>query len=1012
MHSQRWREIEELYHAALDQEPAARAAFLEGVDPELLHEVESLLAQASKTGTLDRPAWVGAAGLTVTASVAALTPGTQLGPYKIVAPVGKGGMGEVYQARDTRLGREVAVKVLPQSFATEAARERFHREARAASALNHPNICVVYDVGESSGHPYLVMELLKGKTLRDYMGGKPVDIQTAISLSIQAADALDAAHSHGVVHRDIKPANIFVTERGTAKVLDFGLAKQDRLADTEAMTETLLTEPGSALGTVAYMSPEQARGEVVDARSDLWSFGVVLYEMVTGSRPFDGPTAPIVFEALLNKTHRPVRERNPQAPPELERIIGKLLEKDRAMRYPTAAELRGDLERLQAGLSPAVKSGKSNPLLKYGAAAGALILAVGGFFLWHQRGRARQLTDKDTIVLADFENKTGDPVFDDTLRQGLSVELQQSPYLSLIGDQQVRQTLALMGQPKDARLTAEIARELCERTGSAAILDGSIRSLGSEYVLGLQAKTCNTGNILDQEQAQAARREDVLNTLSQIARKFRTRVGESLATVEKHSTPLWEATTPSLEALKVYTTGHKAGLSGGPAVPTIPFYRRAVEIDPQFAMAWANLGFAYSNIGESSLATESTIKAWQLRDRVSDWERFFIDVLYHRQVTGDLEKAYQILELWYQTYPRGGDREPPNPQELLAGLSTRGTGRFERAIEMAQKTIAAHPDIFIGYGSLAYSYTFLDRFPEAEGILQRASEHKWGDNSNLLAFRYKIAVLKGDKDQMDRAVALARGKRGAEHWMAHEEALALARSGRLQDARRSSNRAIDLALQEETREEAATYEAARAVWEAVSGNGAEGKKSAIAALELSNGREVEYAAGLALAFSGDTSRSEALAGDLEKRFPEDTFVKFTYVPVLRASAALQRSKPADSVERLQIALRYEMAANGLNFANHYLGGLHSAYVRGEAFIAARRYPEAAAEFQKILDHRGVVGLDPIGALAHLQLGKALALSGDKVKAKAAYQDFLTLWKDADPGIPILTAAKKDYAALN
>jgi tetratricopeptide (TPR) repeat protein len=330
---------------------------------------------------------------------------------------------------------------------------------------------------------------------------------------------------------------------------------------------------------------------------------------------------------------------------------------------------------------------------------------------------------------------------------------------------------------------------------------------------------------------------------------------------------------------------------------------------------------------------------------------------------------------------------------------------------MAQKTIAGHPDTIIGYGSLAYSYIFLDRFPEAESILQRASEHKWKDNPNLLVFRYKLAVLKGDKDQMDRAVALARGKRGDEHWMAHEEALALARSGRLQDARRSSNRAIDLALQEEAREEAATYEAARAVWESVSGNASEAKKSAIAALELSNGREVEYAAGLALAFAGDTSRSEALAGDLEKRFPEDTFVKFTYMPVLRACAALERSKPADSVERLQIALRYETAANGLNFAHHYLGGMQSAYVRGEAFMAARRYAEAAAEFQKILDHRGIVGLDPIGALAHLQLGRVFVLSGDKARARGAYETFLALWKYADPTVPILRSAKAEYAKL-
>ncbi len=952
----RFQQIAELYHAAYEATAEERAALLARTDPELRREVERLLSQPAAGEFLDRPAIQNAPELLEDATVTVVSAGLCLGPYRIESKLGAGGMGEVFRAIDTRLGRAVAIKTTQERFS-----ERFEGEARAISSLNHPNICTLYDVGPN----YLVMELVEGETIAARLKSGPLPSKTALLYASQIAAALVEAHGKGVIHRDLKPANIMIAKSGV-KVLDFGLAKSGQ--------DETLTASRMVMGTPAYMAPEQREGKPADARSDIYSFGCVLHEMLTGARPASQ------------------RKRMPSQ--RLEKIVSRCLEADPERRWQSAAVLERELARVIP----------TNPWKWVSAAAAVLALVAAGYFYLH---RVPRLTDKDTIVLADFDNKTGDPVFDDTLRQGLSVELQQSPFLTLISDQQIQHTLSLMGQPREARVNPEIAQQICERTASAMVLEGSIASLGQQYVLGLRARKCNTGDVLDQEQAVAARREDVLNSLSAIARRFRTRVGEGQATVKKHSTPLAEATTSSLEALKAYSTGWKLSISVGTAAG-IPLLRRAVEIDPEFAMAYAYLGLGYSTSGESMLAAESTRKAWQLRDRVSDREKFFIDFAYDRQVTGNLEKAYQTLESWLQTYPRGD--EPPSPHDLLGGLSTNGTGRFERAIETSQKEIAAYPDVVFGYGNLASSYFFLDRFREAESILQRASERKL-ENPYLLAIRYNIALLKGDKDQMDRTVDLARGKPEAEHRVAHAQALALARSGRLQAARQSSNRAVDLALQEGAREEAASYRAARAVWEAAYGNVAEGKTSTMAALELSKGRDVQYAAGLALALSGDSSRSEALAADLEKRFSEDTFAKFTYVPVLRALAALGRGKHTDSVECLQMALPYELAVNGLNFNHFYMGGLHSAYVRGEALVAARRYAEAAAEFQKILDHRGIVGADPIGALAHLQLGRTFALAGDKAKAKTAYQDFFSLWKDADKDIPILRKARAEYDNL-
>jgi serine/threonine protein kinase/tetratricopeptide (TPR) repeat protein len=961
-------------------------------------------------------------------------------------------MGTVYLAEQLEpIRRRVALKVVKLGMDTAQVLARFDNERQALAMMDHPNIAQIFDAGATpKGRPYFVMEYIEGAPITQYCDRKRMTTKQRLALFLAVCRAVQHAHQKGVIHRDLKPSNVLVTEQDGApvpKVIDFGIAKA---TDKWAVENTLLTQFGQIVGTPEYASPEQAdaMAGAIDESSDVYSLGVLLYELLIGAVPFDTATlrsaglaemlriireeeAPSLSRKLtsMGAAATDIAARRQTDPVSLRRLVDgdlnsiamKALEKARERRYVSVSDLAADIQRHMEDrpvlASPPSRLYRTRKFLRrhrlaaLGTAAGVVILLLSGVTAWslsHRESAMRpKLTEKDTIVLADFDNKTGDPVFDDTLRQGLSVELQQSPFLTLISDTKVQQMLVFMKQPKGARLTPEIAQQICERTASAAVLEGSIALVGSQYALGLRAKNCNTGDILDQQQAVAARREDVLNSLSQIARKFRTRVGESLATVEKHSTPLDEATTPSLEALKAYSTGMKVVASSGSAAP-IPFFRRAVEIDPKFAMAYASLGMAYSNVGESVLSAESTTKAWHLRDRVSDREKFFIDFTYDRQVTGNLEKAYQTLELWFQTYPRG--EVPRSAQGFIGGLSTHGTGRFERAIEASQKAIAADPDFALQYANLASSYFLTDRFPEAESTLQRASERKL-ETPDFLVLRYNIAVLKGDQEQMDRAVGLARGKRRAEHWMAHEEALALARSGRLQAAQQSSNRAVDLALQEEEREAAASYQAARAVWEAVCGNAAEGKRNAMAALELSNGRDVEYAAGLALALSGGSSRSEALAGDLEKRFPEDTFVKFTYAPVLRALAALGRGRPADSVERLQIALPYELAANGLIFNHFYLGGLHSAYVRGEALVAEHRYAEAVAEFQKILDHRGIVGVDPIGALAHLHLGRVFALSGDKAKAKAAYEAFLALWKDADPDIPILKQAKAAYAKL-
>jgi DNA-binding winged helix-turn-helix (wHTH) protein/tetratricopeptide (TPR) repeat protein len=620
--------------------------------------------------------------------------------------------------------------------------------------------------------------------------------------------------------------------------------------------------------------------------------------------------------------------------------------------------------------------------------------------------RTHRLTDKDTIVLADFANSTGNPVFDGTLRQGLAVQLEQSPFLSLVSEDRIQQTLRLMGQPADGRLTPEIAREICERTGGAAVLDGSIASLGSQYVLGLRAKDCRSGDVLDEEQVQAARKEDVLNALSHIASNFRTRVGESLSTFKSHDTPLAEATTPSLEALKAYSAGWQASFLSGSAT-SVPFFQRAIEIDPDFASAYAALGRMYGDIGESALSAKNIGKAYELRDRASDQEKFFISLNYDLQVTGNLEKAQQTCDLWVQAYPRAWF-----PHALLSGGVYPQLGKYEKSVEEAKIAIGVDPDFSIGYSLLAASYVALERTGEAEKILQRASDRRL-DIPDFYVQRYIMAFLKDDKTGMEREAAQPREKPAVDDWMSNAEGFVSAYSGHLEEARKMSRRAANLAQKADRREVEALYETDAAVREALFGNVSTARQRAGEALKLSRSKDVQYATAFALALSGDSSRSQTLTDDLSTRFPEDTIVRFTQLPTLRALLALNRSQPANAVELLQTAIPYEGGVS-IEGGSEYLlgvGSLYPTYVRGLAYLAAHRGREAAAEFQKILDHRGIVVSDPIGALAHLQLGRAYALAEDKTKARSAYQDFLTLWKDADPDIPILKEVQREYAGL-
>ena len=950
-----------------------------------------------------------------------ITIGQTISHYRVLEELGEGGMGVVYRAEDLRLGREVAIKVLPAALDGETgALARFQREARLASALNHTNICTIHELGEHDGRPFIVMELLEGRSLRELLRGGPLPPDRLLNLATQIGEALEAAHRRGIVHRDLKPANVFVVEGDHVKVLDFGLAKLVPPRHGAVAPDSGPASPGldqsdthGSAGTTAYMSPEQARGEALDERTDLFSFGTVLYQMATGHHAFPGATPAIVFDRILNRAPARPRELDPSCSVEVEQIILKALEKERGLRYQHATDLLVDLRRARraaprdssstrvavplaptAAVATAARRGnwiRRRTGLALGALAIVAAFAATAALLWSRR--PAPFTERDSIVLADFVNSTGDPVFDGTLKAALAVQLSQSPFLDIVPDERVRETLEMMTRPPDSPLTHGLAREVCERQGVKAMLEGAIARLGQRYVLTLEATDCRQGEVIATEQQQVETKEEVLQGLGRVASAIRSRLGESLATIAQYDVPIEQATTPSIDALKAYALG-VARRAAGADVESIAFFRRAVELDSDFASAYSALSSVYGSLGETDRREQYARLAYDRRSHVSARERLFIEYQFHDAVTGDEPRAVEILEVWKRSYPR--DYRPAN---ALAVVMNR-FGLYDRAREEAEEARRRNPSHPFPYSNLAYALRGANRFAEAAEAAGQAVA-RGIETVPTRRLLYQIAVLGGDAAGADRHLQWARDQ-AREFDLIGAQAQVTAFRGQMRLAREQYRRTVAMAQGRDFPQIALGYKAQAAWTEVLYGQVDEAAAQARSVIGQAAGPAPMLRAAAAVALAGSPSSAAPLVEAVGTARPSDTFVQSVYIPLARAAIHLSRNQPDSAVESLRDAAPYERGS---------VAALAPLYLRGLAWLQLREPDRAAQQFRVVIEHRGVDPFSPLLPLARLGLARALALAGDKASSRAEYEALLREWSEADPELPVLLAARGELGAL-